>query len=128
MKRTRLWLACLVLVVTTLIVGYAYSRIWKPHQKMSDTQWLATASPQEQRKTAHQILRLPVGNHHDAFLVLILHGTEESVPYLLNRLKKYADGDFIECSHDHCVAALRRITGLDAGYRYADWKRTLEQR
>jgi len=98
----------------TLVGVYAYARIWMPHQKMRDAHWLETASPEEQRKTAEQILRLPVGNHQDA--------------YLLNGLKKFGDADFIECSHDHCVEALKNITGLDAGYRYADWRQALGQR
>jgi hypothetical protein len=101
--------------------------IGSPHRRMRDMQWLETAMPEEQRQVAHRILSLPIGNHHDAFLVLIRHGTAASTPYLLNRLKNYGDTDFIECSHDHCVEALKTITGLDAGYRYADWKLALAQ-
>jgi len=74
---------------------------------------------------AHQILSWPFGNHHDAYLVLIRHGSDESIPYLLEGLKGFSDTDFIECSHDHCLEALKKITKTDYGLRYADWKRQL---
>jgi hypothetical protein len=90
--------------------------------------WLATASSEEQREVAHKILSYPFGNHHDAYLILVTYGNEESIPYLVNRLKQFKDNDFIECSHDHCVEALKKITGKDLGHNYEDWKKELKNR
>lgn len=85
------------------------------------------------RKLAHQILDLPFSNTHDACLILITYGNRESIPYLLNGLKKFKDynenGDnFIECTHDHCVEALKKITKKDCGYRYQAWLKELEKK
>ena len=84
--------------------------------------WFETAASEEQREVAHKILGYPFGNHHDAYLVLVKHGNEESIPYLLNRLKQFKYNDFIECTHDHCIEALKKITGKDLGHNYEDWK------
>lgn len=87
--------------------------------------WLATAAPEEQREVSHKILSCPFGNHHDAYLVLVKHGKEESIPYLLNRLKQFKDNDFMECTQDHCIEALKKITGKDLGRNYETWKKEL---
>lgn len=112
-----------------LIAGvYFYFNIWVPHNKIKNMDWLATATSEELREVAHKILSYPFGNHHDAYLVLIKRGNEESIPYLLNRLKQFKDKDFIECTHDHLVEALKKITGKDFGYYYEDWKKELKNR
>lgn len=116
-----------IIIILFLLVGiFIYFNIWAPSRKIMDTDWWITASPEESRALAHKILSYPFGNHHDAFIILIRHGNEESIPCLLKRLKHYhVQDDAVECSHDHCVEALRNITGKDFGYEYADWEKGL---
>ena len=112
-----------------LIAGvYFYFNILIPHNKFRNTDWFATAAPKEQREVAHKIISYPFGNHHDAYLVLVKHGNEESIPYLLNRLKQYKDNDFMECTQDHCIEALKKITGKNLGHNYDDWNKELKNR
>ena len=114
---------CTVLLITGV---YFYFNIWVPHNKIRNVDWLTTAAAEEQREVAHKILCCSFGNHHDAYLVLIRHGNKKSIPYLLNGLKRFKDYELIECTHDHCVEALKKITGKDFGYEYEDWKRELK--
>jgi hypothetical protein len=83
-----------------------------------------TLSPQQKRTLAHRALTRTSGNHHDAFLILVEHGKEESVPYLLDWLQAQGDlrGDGVVCTRSHCVEALEKITGKKLGYNYSDWK------
>ena len=111
------------------IVGFVffYFEIWIPRKTIRDTAWGEKSSPEEKRQLAHHILKYPIiGVHHDSFLILIKYGNKESVPYLLNGLKWYdffnKDEDFTVCTKDHCLEALRKITGENLGTKYSDWK------
>ncbi|MBW2194698.1 MAG: hypothetical protein JRF37_03755 [Deltaproteobacteria bacterium] len=94
---------------------------------LQDKDWWEKSSPYEKRQLAHRVLKRPISFHHDAFIILIEHGNEESIPYLLNGLKWYdffnRDDDFMECTKIHCLDALRKITGKDLGTKYSDWKK-----
>lgn len=113
-------------LIVILLSIFVYFEIVVPHNTLRDLEWWEQASAEEQRQVAHQILRYPVGNHHDAFLILTEFGNSESIPYLLNGLKWYEffnrGEDFILYSRDHCLDALRKITGKDLGTKYTDWK------
>lgn len=93
---------------------------------LQDVTEIENLSPEDKRKIAHRVLKRPISFHHDAYIILIEYGNEESIPYLLNGLKWYDffnhDGDFTACTKDHCLEALRRITGKDLGTNYSDWK------
>lgn len=86
--------------------------------------WFETASPKEKRELAHRALCRPNLRHHDAFVVLVEVGNEESVPYLLDWLKSQGDiqGDAVGCARAHCIEALEKITGKKLGCDYEDWK------
>ena len=104
-----------------------YVEIWLPNSYFrKNTEWMENATSDDIREKAHDVLRYPVVTHHDAILSLIEHGNQDSVPYLLGWLKWHdwlnADDDFVECTKDHCLEALRNITGTDLGNSYADWK------
>ena len=115
------------LCIIMLIAGvYFYVNFWIPHSKLRNLGWLETATPKEQRELAHKILSYPFGNHHDAYLILIQHGNEASVPYLLNRLKHFSESDFVECTQSHCIEALKKITGKDFGHDYKQWYEELK--
>jgi len=87
-----------------------------------DFEGLKLLSPAEQRKVLHRILRWP-GVHHDAYIALIEVGEETSVPFLIKSLQwqpRTPDGLMV-CTKGHCLEALKRITGADAGIEYEDW-------
>lgn len=76
------------------------------------------------KEVAQRVLTCPVGGHHDAFLLLSKVGDAESIPYLLAALRwrpHTEPGDPMPCTKMHCLNALRRITGHDAGLNYSDW-------
>jgi len=127
-------LALLALAVQRHMVAAARA------EKFCDAKWVHVASPEEldewrawfeglapaeKRTLAHEALARAGADEHDAFLVLVEHGTEESVPLLLDWLKKQADlekGTGILCTRDHCLEALMGITGMDLGCNYSDWQ------
>jgi hypothetical protein len=97
---------------------------------LQDHEWWEKSSSSEKRKLAQRALKYPLGFHHDACIILIDHGNEESVPYLLTYLKWYdyfnKDDDFIVCTKSHCLEALQKITGESLGDHYSDWKSVQE--
>ncbi len=114
-----------------LLIGLAsiffYIEIWIPAGYLRDVSWLNNTPAQEKIKIAHKVLRYPIGNHHDAFIILVHHGNEDSIPYLINALKWYErfnkeEDDFIACTKTHCLEALRKITGKDMGNNTIAWK------
>ena len=105
---------------------FFYITGWIPHQKMRELIGWENASEDEIRTVSHQILRYPVGNHHDAFLALEKVGNAKSVPLLIRALKWHepsAEDDFIVCTTDHCISALQSLTGVDCGTSYAAWNK-----
>lgn len=101
-----------------------YHQWWVPNQRLKDLQWMNTASKDDLKEVAQRVLTCPVGGHHDAFLVLFRVGDAESIPYLLTGLRWQpytGKGGGMPCTKAHCLEALRRITGHDAGRNYNDW-------
>jgi hypothetical protein len=103
---------------------FLYYQWWVPNQRLKDLQWMNAASKDHLKEVAQRVLTCPVGGHHDAFLVLSRVGDAESIPYLLAGLRwqPYTEkGGVMPCTKMHCLEALRRITGHDAGRNYSDW-------
>ena len=112
-------------VSLALIVGAAallYFEWWVPNCKFFDVNWYDKASKEELKTTAHRVLILPFPDPHDAFLVLKDAGDVDSIPYLLWALRWQPDtkGTMI-CTKSHCLDALRKITGHNAGENYKEW-------
>lgn len=105
--------------------GKAIARSVVAHQRLRSYEWCGQASDCEIRAEAHAVLNLPFGNHHDAFLFLERVGTLDSVPYLLKALKAQPldDSETWSCSREHCVDALRAISGRDLGREYGPWEK-----
>ena len=118
---------CLAAAVLAAAALWLYMAVWVPNGKIRDIQWLENASPQERLEVAHQVLSFPLGMHHDAFLLVNDYGDVKSIPYLLRGLRWQpytGPGDrAMVCTKAHCLTALRRITGHDAGLNYEDWAR-----
>ena len=118
----------LILIFGALSLGgLFYFLVWLPNTKLGDLDFLENATSEEQREVAHKVLRFPLGNHHDAYQILVEIGNESSIPYLLNRLKDYDhDNDIRECTETHCLEALREITGKDFGFDFEKWKEEID--
>jgi hypothetical protein len=117
-RRTFTAACCLVALATILSVGPFL--LWRnEYRKLGDVQWWATSSRTEQLETMHFLLQCPIGDHHDVFLTLKHIGTPESIPYLISALRWY--DDTWVCTKRHCLDALKKITGHDAGESYAEW-------
>jgi len=104
---------------------YLYTLWWVPNQKMREINWWERASKEEMRRVSHQVLKFPIGNHHDAFIALEKIGNATSVPILIKALKwqDLPDKDgFVVCTTDHCLSALRSLTGVDQGMSFQAWK------
>ena len=112
-------------MITAAVAGY--TQWWIPNRKLADVRWFASAPNAEIKRVAHQVLRVPFGNHHDAFLTLESVGDQTSVPLLISALRweehTKSPSDGMICTKAHCLHALRRLTGQDAGVNYGDWKR-----
>ena len=111
-------------VLLATAATFLYVAGWVPNKRLSDLVWLDSASPQELRETAQRRLLAPYSHPHDAFVILIDYGDAESIPYLLWGLRWLPDtpkGGVMPCTKAHCLEALRRITGHDAGLNYSDW-------
>lgn len=100
-------LACAV-VVFLQIGPFIASR------KINDMDWHRTAPPKEQRETAHEALGLWFGDPHDAFIVLLLHGDQSSIPYLQKALVFAPEPPGLEmCTWRHGRDALARLTSAN---------------
>jgi len=122
-QNKKIALICMMIIFSGVILSI-YITWWVPNQKMRDLQWWENASAGEMRKVSHQVLRYPVGNHHDAFLALEKIGNSASVPLLIRALKWHdssGEDDFVTCTTDHCLSALRSLTGTDKGTSFAAW-------
>lgn len=78
----------------------------------------------EIRDLTHRSM-LAGNGQHDGAIWLADHGDSSSVPALMKALEDNQPPpgeDGAECTYGHAVDALRKITGHDAGWKYADWK------
>jgi len=122
-------MAGLAVAVGFLLLGgvWFYYRVVVPNRNLMDLQWYDTVGEEEQLRVAHQVLEFPWGNHHDAFLVVLRMGDARSIPCLLKGLRWQEQTDEnkpgMRCTKSHCLDALKRITGHDAGLNYEDWAR-----
>jgi hypothetical protein len=129
-RRTILIIAAVGLALLVAGALWFYQAVWVPNRKLLDINWIEAASHQERLDVAHQVLSFPVGDHHDAFLVIGDWGDASSIPYLLRGLRWQrrtdAENPGMACTKSHCLDALKRITGHDAGRNYEDWARWWE--
>jgi len=103
-------IALSVVLVAAVVGAGTMIRWWIPNRRISDLDYLNRASPDELRDTAHQVLRFPWGNDHDACLVLFGVGDESSIPYLQRAIRRWhSDGDTADCTLSHCRDALRVV-------------------
>ncbi len=113
-------------IIVIMITGCFFVDLLVMRNTLQDHDWWENASSYEKRQLAQRALTRPLSFHHDACLLLIDHGNEESVPYLLTYLKWHdffnRDDDFIVCTKSHCLEALQEITGKDLGDHYSDWE------
>ena len=123
-RRRILTLLTLITALLLVLTAIFILSFWIPNKRLADPDWWRTTSPEEMRSTAHWVLRFPVGNHHDAFLVLYQTGNAESVPLLIRALRWHnvSGEDFIPCTTEHCLDALRNLTGHDAGATTLEWR------
>jgi len=116
-------------IISIIVFGFAavvflYIAWWVPNQKMRELNWWEHASKDEIRRVSHQVLCFPIGNHHDAFIALEKIGNAESVPLLIRAFKwqdQPGEDGFMVCTTDHCLSALRSLTGLDQGISFDAW-------
>jgi hypothetical protein len=59
------------------------------------------------------------GPGHDAYVHLAKYGSKEDIPSLLYGLK--TETDIEVCTYQHCVEALRALSGANPGDTYGDW-------
>jgi hypothetical protein len=113
-----------IMICCFAAAAFLFVMWWIPNQKMAELNWWENASKDELRKVSHQVLRYPIGNHHDAFIVLEKIGNAESVPLLIRALKWQdppGEDGFTVCTLDHCLSALRSLTGVDQGTSFKAW-------
>jgi hypothetical protein len=121
---TSFWVwTSLGIIVALGIVCFAlqFLAVWTANRHLCDLDWLARVSSDSRRDCAHTVVAAPFGNYHDAFLILENDGDVSSIPILISALKRYPSTGPIPCERDHCLDALRTLSGHDAGKSYHDW-------
>jgi len=127
------WLLLALIFVIFSLGIWAYLEVWLPNRALNDC-ILARSDEigdiESLRKVCHKIISYPFGNHHDAFIMLEQFGNRESIPYLIRALawqQMPDDTGTVVCTTDHCVDALRKLTGEDFAYSHSDWSRWWQQ-
>lgn len=124
------------IILTSLVVfcfatvAFLHGAWWVPNQKMGEVDWWENASEDEIRRVSHQVLRFPLGNHHDAFIALDKIGNAQSVSLLIRALKwqdQPGEDGFVVCTTDHCLSALRSLTGVEHGASFKAWNEWWEK-
>src|SRR5688572_11169250 len=84
----------LIVVVGTVVTGFAAHQwvLFFAYQRLQNLDWYHSASPAEQRATAHHALAFLPGDPHDAFAVLQMHGDRSSIPFLRAALAQAPEG------------------------------------
>ena len=130
MKRTwkyLLWSSAAVLLAVAAFGIWFYVAIWIPNRTLARSDWWQNEyknAPQKKVRTlCHRIISHRIGNHHDAFLALDAVGNRDSIPYLIRALKwqRPPEDGMLDCQTGHCIQCLRDLTGMDFGWRQADW-------
>ena len=126
MKLRLRYLAGLLLLVLLLGVAFYMSFI-NPSRQLA--RWAMADYrdvPHDRvRHVAHQIISLPWGDHHDAFVALGEVGNVESIPYLIRALKWQELPDtngVVVCTTAHCSRRLWELTGMWFGSDHEKWK------
>jgi hypothetical protein len=129
-KRTKLVLG-IGIGLFSLLFGAAvtfYFWAWVPGKRFSDPVWWESASQTERADLCHILIDRNLDGH-DVWLHLRHVGNKASIPRLL---KQFEDaGAILEdggwCVADHCLDALRSITGHDAGKTPGAWRSWWEE-
>ncbi len=123
--RTAATVLCLINLVAIGSVGVYLYGWWQAWNRLYHIDWTQFKSPEELREIAERTLRVPL-DIHDPCIMLMEHGDSGSVPYLIGALKWQpnwpTENGFGECTKGHCLDALKKITGVDAGLNYEDWR------
>lgn len=81
--------------------------------------------PVDGKKTAKCALRVPL-DIHDPCILLERCGDTDSIPYLIGALKWQphipTETGVVECTGYHPIDALKKITGVDVGPNYENWR------
>ncbi len=120
-KRLTVWLKVLGILagLAATALGIYYHQVIHPKRVvMRLHQEGVELSPQEWREVYHDAIRW--GGDHDSFLGLMSVGDESSIPHLIRVLEDMPGP--MGCTKDHCIDALRAITGEDLGEDAASWK------
>ena len=83
---------------------------YSAHRRLESIDWMRGAKPDDLRRTAHDALGSWHADPHDAFLVLMTHGDQTSVPFLRSALARQPEGNAAACTWSHGRDALSRAT------------------
>jgi hypothetical protein len=119
-------LAAIILTVAIAVPSAVGLYWWNLQRKIMSVEWQDAATPAQRKDVAERLLWFPWGDPHDAFVTLLEEGDASSIPSLLAGLRQLPDtppGGAMLCTKAHCLKALRRITGHNAGWNYSDWRK-----
>lgn len=96
--------------------------------------WMPTWMPDEEKQPEYyraafrEYARSDWGFAHDDYVRIIKYGygNIEDVPKLIKGLESYGDlepGKPVVCSRDHCLNALKAVTGANPGPNATDWQK-----
>lgn len=120
-KHRNLFYTVMALCIVFMVTVFAGCR------KTMDDLYQSRDMPEaERRKILHKELENPLGNHHDAFLMIRGIGNETSVPIILKALKPHLTSGPRVCTAGHGLEALEMTTNQSPGKDYDDWEQWWE--
>ena len=122
MKNATSILVVLIIIGISLFFGFPLIQAHFLNKRIIEDSYY-TLPIETQREIAHEILSNRWGNHDAALFSLIECGSKESIPYLLEHLKKLGKtNNLVTPPRTYIIEALNRITGDSLGFNYEDWK------
>ena len=105
------WKTIIILTAVSVVtvVLFEIYMVVSSFKKAYNPNFMESASPEDRLKALHYVIKYPVGDPHDAFILLIDYGTEESLYYLEKRAKSYRKENNTVCTADHCYSAIKAI-------------------
>jgi hypothetical protein len=130
MRKQRIfWLAALTILLSGGFCLCFYALVWKPCQQYKSLSWWEKASMEERRLLCHRVVSYRIADPHNAFMSLIEIGNWESVPILIEGLKRLNPSSSNDntrthtCTEGLCESALGSITGEDYGLDWRMWRK-----
>ena len=141
-KRQIIGMTMLIFLCGTVTLFYL--EMWLPHRTLYNSRQVDFEDDCQARKkvrdACHKILGYRIGNYHAVFMAICDVGNKDSVPYLIQTLKRLnlksqsqkglpTDRFYVNYKYhiDRCSSCLNKLTGMNFGADNIKWRDWWEQ-